>query len=273
MGNGGSRGRAGGTGTGSGTVAHTDALTATEAWKLPTTYALPSGVTVHYERLSLGYDRAGRAITGARDPRPTIHAVFGRDVPPAQLAALMGAGRGDTVRVKSDLPGRAFVVELTGKGRDGEIAIGRYRGLVDARVFEVHNAVNQRSAASGRDIVRAIGAMRAAGIDRIRASAARADSADPTRRMNGYYTWARIGFTGPIPASVLAAAQARFGARVSRVEQLMPKPGGAAWWKQHGTTYDATFDLRPGSKSMRVFSRFAAARGPAATGNTGGEAA
>ena len=80
--------------------------------------------------------------------------------------------------------------------------------------------------------------------------------------MNGYYTWARLGFTGKIPDHVLAKAQAKFG-KVTRVEQLMKKQGGAKWWKANGDSWHATFDFRDGSASRKVYDKMVAALGGA----------
>jgi hypothetical protein len=71
--------------------------------------------------------------------------------------------------------------------------------------------------------------------------------------MNGYYTWAKLGFTGEIPESLLALAEERFGPGITRVEQLMRLGRvGEQWWREHGDSWDATFSFVDGSYSMRM---------------------
>src|SRR5262249_26497248 len=77
---------------------------------------------------------------------------------------------------------------------------------------------------------------------------------------NGYYSWARLGADGPVPEKARAALPPEFrGAKT--VQDVMALPGGPAAWKQHGRTFEATFDLDPGSRSSRVLAAYLGARG------------
>ena len=123
----------------------------------------------------------------------------------------------------------------------------KYGGTVTAHVVYAEN-LTENAAYAGRVIIRSMQHFQAMGMTRITAEAAR------SRHYNGYYTWARLGFTGTIPHDVLPAAQAKFG-DVTNVQDIMAKPGGAAWWKQNGSTFNATFDFASGSHSRQVFDR------------------
>lgn len=82
---------------------------------------------------------------------------------------------------------------------------------------------------------------------------------------NGYYTWPRFGYTGSIPsyerdmlqdAAAKGEVPASFG-RYTTLQQLMRTPEGRVWWKEWGSSVDnLRFDLRDGSLSQRVLSRY-----------------
>ncbi len=87
----------------------------------------------------------------------------------------------------------------------------------------------------------------ALGISDIVAEAAGA----PGSTMNGYYTWARLGFDGLIPQQVRNRLPARWRS-AAYVLDLIEQPGGTDWWRANGRSYWGTFDLRERSRSMRV---------------------
>ncbi len=77
--------------------------------------------------------------------------------------------------------------------------------------------------------------------------------------MNGYYTWARLGFDGPISAAVRYRLPAELvGAHT--VLDVMER-GGAEVWRQRGEGFEGTFDLHSGSRSMRVFRDYTLEKG------------
>ena len=82
----------------------------------------------------------------------------------------------------------------------------------------------------------------------------------PNGGLNGYYTWARLGFDGPIPPQVAARLPTRFRWATSALD-LIEAPGGAEWWKANGRTYWGTFDVREGSRSLRVLWGYTRERG------------
>jgi hypothetical protein len=104
------------------------------------------------------------------------------------------------------------------------------------------------------EIVDAFYRFKELGVHELVASAERGSS------YTGYWTWGLLGFTGDIPVHVLPEAQAKFGAHVTRVEQLMSSREGRAFWKAQGDTWEAHFDFRDGSHSWTIFSRFSRRR-------------
>jgi len=78
--------------------------------------------------------------------------------------------------------------------------------------------------------------------------------------MNGYYTWARLGFDGLIPVSVLRRLPPNWEDAVS-VLDLIDRQGGAEWWRRNGRTFLGTFDLREPSRSLRILRGYTEEKG------------
>jgi GNAT superfamily N-acetyltransferase len=86
---------------------------------------------------------------------------------------------------------------------------------------------------------------------------------------NGYYTWPRFGYLGSLPSESRAALRAsavvgdvpKAWGNYRTVQQLMRTPEGRAWWMAYGTSLDLTFDLTPGSLSMRVLDAYLREKG------------
>lgn len=72
---------------------------------------------------------------------------------------------------------------------------------------------------------------------------------------NGYYTWPRFGFDGPL--SRLLRRRLPFELRSAcSVLDLMEDEHGRRWWREHGTTISVVFDLAPASRSWRTFREY-----------------
>lgn len=95
-----------------------------------------------------------------------------------------------------------------------------------------------------------------AGIKTIRTLA----SGEPGTKLNGYYTWPRIGYNGEIPATLRANMPKEL--RSSKTtHELFDKPGGAEWWKKNGYEHEAEFDTGPNSEHMKRLRRYAEVTG------------
>jgi hypothetical protein len=103
-----------------------------------------------------------------------------------------------------------------------------------------------------------IAALRKLGAARSELFAARSNS------MNGYYTWPRLGYDGPLSRSVLESMsmndadhlRGRLPKRGATIQDLFALPGGKEYWKEHGDSIDLSFDLRDGSKSLLVLQAY-----------------
>lgn len=81
---------------------------------------------------------------------------------------------------------------------------------------------------------------------------------DKTDTLNGYYTWARLGYDAPIPSD-MNLPKSLSGA--NDISDLMKTPEGAKFWKENGSTIDMEFNLKPGSTSQRAFDKYLKKKG------------
>jgi hypothetical protein len=101
-----------------------------------------------------------------------------------------------------------------------------------------------------------VAGLQAAGVARI-CTYAEGQPGDP--EFNGYYTWPRLGYDGKIPdrawVRIPEALRSRMGDSRS-VLDLFSLPGGKEAWKQYGCAIKVSFDLTPGSRSMRTLEAY-----------------
>lgn len=79
-------------------------------------------------------------------------------------------------------------------------------------------------------------------------------------KMNGYYTWARLGYDAELDDSYRRKLPEQFKA-AKTVQDLMATKEGAAHWKQTGYMTGMDFDTTPGSRSIQVLNRYLASKG------------
>lgn len=82
---------------------------------------------------------------------------------------------------------------------------------------------------------------------------------------NGYYTWPRLGFDGLLPARLRSMLPVEMRDARS-VLDLMECERGRVWWREHGVTIRAAFDLLAGSRSRLVLDRYLHAKRNSANG-------
>jgi len=76
---------------------------------------------------------------------------------------------------------------------------------------------------------------------------------------NGYYTWPRYGFDGPLPTKVVRSLP-RILNHARSVLDLMETEYGRRWWQEYGTSLEVAFDLSPHSRSWLILRRYVAHR-------------
>lgn len=107
-------------------------------------------------------------------------------------------------------------------------------------------------------------ALAAAGVDRIETYGCGSKEAAARGGMNGYYTWPRLGYDARISGDRLvdmpAEMKAALGSDKTFRNLFDNVPGGAEWWKENGSSTEYTFDLSPGSRSMKALENYVTER-------------
>lgn len=100
---------------------------------------------------------------------------------------------------------------------------------------------------------RQLAAAAALGVARIETTAGR--SSDE----NGYYTWPRFGFDGPLPPEIRQHLPRGLD-HARNVLDLMQCEQGRRWWQEHGVSIRLAFDLSPHSRSRIVLDYYLGAK-------------
>jgi hypothetical protein len=187
-----------------------------------------------------------------RDVQRTTRQLFGKPLRRWQYAGLAGAP--DDARVELGTYRDALSLEMT------DPITNRYRALLYVRRagpalvvvkagFQIHYRAMQRQGLGLQIFHRQLENAKALGVAWIEAVAGRRHDE------NGYYTWPRFGFDGPLPGRIRGSLpQDLQHARI--VLDLMECEQGRRWWQQHGCTIRVAFDLTDGSRSHTVFQRY-----------------
>lgn len=185
--------------------------------------------------------------------------LFGRPLSKSDYVALTGA-----------LPGSKIKLEMQGSRMHLYVEHPLYRA--HRVVFRDHNGIlamknewfgledhAQRGRGLGaRIFARQVDGVAKFAIQRIQTQAVRQDDnvfADHRDSINGYYTWARLGYNAtlrlPDKRKLLdsgSPALAALGAQNTvTLHELFDMPGGREHWYEHGGTIDMRFDPTPNS--------------------------
>ena len=175
---------------------------------------------------------------------------------PREYAGLAGAP--DDAQVEVGASGGKLYVELhdpVAAAYRGHYYLYRKKAVVVLQNdgFHIHLRAMRRRGLGLRMFYRQARNAAALGVGRIEALAGRRGDE------NGYYTWPRFGFDGPLPASIRRLLPV--GLERSRtILDLMSCEKGRSWWEEHGVTIRVSFDLASGSRSQCTLARYVHAR-------------
>jgi hypothetical protein len=191
-----------------------------------------------------------------QDVERVVRRLFGRALRRWEYAGLAGAP--DDARVELGACDGQLYLEtsdpLANRYRTFHLARRAAARLVIVNEgFCIQVETMQRSGLGLRVFYRQVENAAALGVDRIEAIAGRCHGE------NGYYTWPRFGFDGPLPGSVKANLPLGLE-RACRVLDLMECDKGRLWWREHGCTIRVTFDLAAGSRSQSALERYVGAK-------------
>jgi len=197
--------------------------------------------------------RGTGAVTRTPGGDEAVRHTFGRVVSDAALAHLAGAPPGSHVMVR-ELSGSGGVqLQVFGPSYRQHLTVARHlAGDIELNFYTMHvESQAQRQGLAAAVFPRMVAGARRLGVDRITADLSRHEE----QGIFGYRVWGRFGFDAPLRASDVADLPRPLG-RATTLLDLMQTRAGQQWWAEHGHSIDATFDLRPGSRSMRQLQNY-----------------
>lgn len=172
---------------------------------------------------------------------------LGRAPSNEELARLLMATEGATITASRGVNGVKFVVEVS----DGERSIQATRELDERRGLIITNrSIEIKGYPRGTGTKLFADQVEQAASMHGRYIRTHADGHPGGGPLNGYYTWARLGYNAGLPASVKAAFPG-----VRDMNEFMIR-GGREWWRAHGEAFDGRFNLHAGSRSRRILDAY-----------------
>ena len=226
----------------------------------------PAKQPTAFEQHRMGMSKA--KVTFEPGAKDTAAKIFGEDITPKRLASIVGSPDDAIVKVTTAEGGK-LKATITHPKIEAMSRTIRKEGdnlIVHNDIFMLKREFQTSASKIGlKAFARQVEYSQAAGIDHIETYAYRVkgsiDPATGKERWSGYYVWPRFGYDGPIP---------EFIKRLPEWQQLPPAlqnardvseliadvPIGRAWWKQYGDAIDVTFDLHPGSESLKTLNAY-----------------
>lgn len=176
--------------------------------------------------------------------------VLGKEMTRAQLAAFAGIPDGSTVSITVSVHeggpkrGSGFNdhVMVEGKWDGGSVSLTFTKG--DSEVYLGELKLTKKGTGEGTKIFSEM-------VDRFDKAGFKSIAGELSRDrgMNGYYTWARLGFK---PTDEV---RDRNDNKVNLLK-LMQTPEGRALWKKDGETWMGNFDIRAGSSTRKILEAY-----------------
>lgn len=174
----------------------------------------------------------------------------------AQLGKMVCAPPGATVSMFAASSG-ALVCAFSHEGVRARRSFRRDSGDLVCKNVDLSIEPSSPHKGSGyRLFADQVQALKQGGVRRVTTEAA-GDYSD--KNINGYYTWARLGYDGQVPPRASSRMPEQFK-QMKTIQQVMATPEGRAAWKAKGEEFLGTFDLTPGSTSLKVLSAYVAER-------------
>ena len=206
---------------------------------------------------ALATDARPRQVLFDDSAQDLLRQFFGRDLSHVELANLVGAlddsvllveGRGDQIFVQSKHP----------KLKTHDVFIANDDGEIFVRIDELEFLPFHRGQREGvKMLLRQVNQARKLGVAYLEAQAD--GNARTFTRRNGYYVWARFGFSALLSEAKVAALPQHLkfiaGRETQTLSDLMLN-GGHDWWRENGVECQTVFILDKGSKSLQVLEEY-----------------
>jgi len=185
----------------------------------------------------------------AKGVEDAMNEIFGRKPNKEEIAGLIGAPSGTTIKLEGSRGVIGFVA--THPYFDGVQQRLLYK--IDGKiVLENKSFYKDNSAPEGfgtRVFANQVLNAKKMGVDRIVTMAGRGADA------NGYYTWARLGYNNVEKLPTYKEGAKGFEGK-NDIHEIMSSKEGRDWWKKNGSDFEGKFDLNEGSKSLQVLKNY-----------------
>ncbi len=205
--------------------------------------------------------RPNKHVDSIAEQAAILSKVLGRGASENDIASLAGAPDDALVEYQiQKRPGNVSMIDIDVQHPEFEA----HRRLIHSPQRHIRNEglfVNDESQGKGigSDVfVRQVEQARLKGFDKITTHAAKENIQEPNKPLSGYSFWPTVfGFDQSLQdiddLDVLRKVYKEFP-KARTVQDIVRAPGGADWWRAHGTDlFNAEFDLRDDSPSMRHF--------------------
>lgn len=178
----------------------------------------------------------------------SVKDAIGRDLADEQIVRLSGAPESSTIIVKCT----ENVVSIEVNSKYYKSQLRRIHREPDGKIviynasLEKATAIKKMGSMSLRDQVKEAVSQ---GFDRLETFAVREDEG------NGYYTWPRNGFDGPIPEHLRNILPKELSS-LRNVQELFRTQAGKDWWRIHGDSVFLKFDLKKDSEGIKLLSNY-----------------
>ncbi len=188
--------------------------------------------------------------------------LFGRDVSDDELRDLIGSPKGSDLYVKAG--NGMLIIEAEVGNNYVASRIVRKVGddlVMDNDLFQLNG---QEKGTGTMMFAQQVNAASKMGVSRIEVSDAAGygsayaeDTGRPKTKWNGYYTWGRLGYDGEVSLGETQRKKLGFNIEDTvTMKDIMLKPGGAKLWREYGSSWSGSFDLKEGSYSRRVLDAY-----------------
>jgi hypothetical protein len=140
--------------------------------------------------------------------------------------------------------------------RDRDIVMQREINITNKTIYNAYFSIPKDSKLKGQGakiFSNQVKAAQKAGFDKINVSAAGSKN---DRTYNGYYTWARLGYRPNNSMQEVASIFRDTGRNYGTWENMMKSKQGVADWKEHGSSWRGSFDLKKGSYSDKALKEY-----------------
>lgn len=228
--------------------------------------AAPEGPAAKFEKTPDGkYGKSKakveyKSTAGKGNTDQVMRNVLGDKASPETVASLVGAPDDAKVQLSTTTKGNLHVtikhkafeaVRFVGKDGEGKLFI---------RNEEFFMKATYQGSGVGSDVFsRQVEQARETGVSYIACHAAKANPSNPDKPHNGYYTWPRMGYDQPVSAmgKQLALRVQKQFPDAQNISDVMSTKEGRDWWKKNGKDLESMrFDLKPGSKSLRILEAY-----------------